>query len=111
MTQTSRDFKRLRTSASAKIAFFGWGAICAFVVGYDSWALFTKHETLSSAFWRTKRNPLGRLLLILGWGGLSWHLLFGDKQVLVDPLHDVYVKLHPLYRGREFLVNRQVAAD
>lgn len=111
MIQTSRDFKKLRKSTSAKIAFLGWGAICAFVVSYDSWALATEHETLSSAFWRTKRNPLGRLLLVAGWGGLSWHLLFGDKQILIDPLHEAYVSMHPLYRGRDFIVKRQVAAD
>lgn len=92
---------------SIKIASLGWGAIFAFVVGYDTWALITKNETLSSAFWRTKRNPIGRLFLLFSWGGLTWHLLFGDKQVLSDRLHKLYVTYHPLYRGRDFLVSRR----
>ena len=92
---------------SAKIAFCGWAAIFAFVVGYDSWALLTKNETLSGAFWRTKRKRTGRVLLGSAWLGLTWHLLFGDKQVLPQEIHLVYAKLHPLYRGRDFLVSRR----
>lgn len=96
---------------SFETAFAGWAAIALLVIGYDAWAIMTKKRTLSAAFWKTQEKPIGRAAVILGWGGLTWHLVQGHKQVLPDKYHDIYVKVHPLWRGRDLLVRKRKAAD
>lgn len=96
---------------SFETAFAGWAGIAMLVIGYDAWALMTKKQTLSSAFWKTQETKIGRAVILLGWGGLTWHLCQGHKQVLPDKYHDLYLKIHPLWRGHDILVRKRKAAD
>ena len=89
---------------SFETAFAGWAAIAAVVIGYDAWAIARKKQTLSSAFWHTQQNPIGKIAVLLGWGSLTWHLVNGDKQFLPDRFHSAYEKFHPLYAGRRLLL-------
>jgi hypothetical protein len=93
------------------VAFAGWAAIFAVVVGYDVWALRTERHTLSAAFWHTKKHPVGRSMLAVMWGGLTWHLMFGDRQVAPDRIHVVYEMVHPFYIGRNWLIRKRLAFD
>lgn len=92
---------------SIETALLGWAGIVGLVVGYDAWALATGNQTLSAAFWSTKSHPVWGTLLGVAWGGLTWHLMFGDRQVAPDRLHEVYVAVHPFYIGRNWLVKRR----
>ncbi len=92
---------------SIETALLGWAAIMAVVIGYDAWALTTGNQTLSKAFWRTSENPAGRVVLAATWGGLTWHLMLGDRQVLPDRYHQLYEKLHPFYIGRSWLIRNR----
>ena len=90
---------------SFETALAGWLAIVGVVVAYDAWAILTERQTLSSAFWRTQESRYGVAVAAL-WGGLSWHLIMGNRQVLPDRFHDLYLRVHPLHRGRIALVRR-----
>ena len=62
---------------SASPASKGWAAIAAWVVVFDTWALWLARETLSQAFLRAcRKHPL---LVSSAWGVLTGHLfgLFG----------------------------------
>lgn len=98
-------------AASFETAFIGWLGIAFLVIGYDAWALITKKQTLSSAFWHTQRTSAGRLLVGLGWGSLTWHLVMGDRQILPDKWNARYKRIHPLWRGRDLLLRKRKAAD
>lgn len=89
-----------------RASLLGWGAVAASVVGYDAWALITGHETLSSAFWRGKRQKRTRIVLTATWLGLTYHLLLGDVEVLSPAGHLKYKKYHPLWACHSVLVRR-----
>jgi len=61
---------------------WGWLAITAVVVIWDAWAIKYKHQTLSAYFRGLSRTPVGRVGLIVLWGGLTAHL-FSEK---IDPV-------------------------
>ena len=61
----------------------GWAITTAAVVGYDLWAILTKHQTMSAWFGRQLADPCRRGVLAFVWGLLTWHL-FGDGKY--DPL-------------------------
>jgi hypothetical protein len=96
---------------SFETAFAGWAAIATWVIAYDAWAIITKKQTLSAAFWHTQERNVGKLAVLLGWGGLTWHLVMGNKQVLPDKWHEMYLNTHPLWRGRSLLLRKRKAAD
>jgi hypothetical protein len=51
-----------------------WLGLLAYVVGYDAWALATRHETLSASFDRALRHPIRSVITLLAWGALTAHL-------------------------------------
>ena len=91
---------------SFETALAGWAAIVGVVVAYDVWAIVSERQTLSSAFWQTQDSKYGPVVAAL-WGGLSWHLIMGNRQVLPDRFHDLYLRVHPLHRGRIALLRRE----
>ena len=61
-------------------ASFGWTAVAAVVIAFDTWAIRRNKETLSSAFWRAQGNPVGMAALSVIWGSLTYHL-FLERRV------------------------------
>lgn len=52
----------------------GWLILSAYIFGYDTWAISTEHETLSSAFARTVRHPVRRWPTLVAYGVVTLHL-------------------------------------
>jgi len=54
----------------------GWSLLTSVVVGYDAWAVLTKHDTMSKGFWKAVRNPVLRWFVVPAWLMLTVHLFF-----------------------------------
>lgn len=67
-------------------ADWGWLLLAGYVAAYDTWALKTGRETLSSAFGRSLRHPIRRWPTLMTWGVITLHL-FGRLPTWLDPLH------------------------
>ena len=65
---------------------WGWAALAGYIAAYDTWALKTGRETLSSAFGRSLRHPIKRWPTLLLYGIVSLHL-FNRLPEWLDPLH------------------------
>lgn len=95
-------------------ALIGWAGIAALVIGYDTWALLTGKETLSSCYDRLSRTRRGRLLVNGGWTALTWHLWRLRAPLLPEPYHARYRQIHPLWRLHDRAVTRaniRIVAD
>lgn len=58
---------------------FGWLAIFVIATAYDAYALKTKKiETLSRAFWRWNKHPLGAIVTSGLWAAISFHILIDN---------------------------------
>lgn len=64
----------------------GWGLLAGYIGLYDTWALTTGRETLSSAFGRSLKHPIRRWPTTAVWFLVTLHL-FGRLPVWLDPLH------------------------
>lgn len=51
-----------------------WIGLLAYVVAYDTYAMLTDRETLSSAYYRALAHPRRRWMTIAVWAGLTGHL-------------------------------------
>lgn len=97
-------------------AVYGWSAVAAVVVAYDSWALLKHQETMTAFFYRMVDRPqpderravvgMVRASLVSGWLGLTWHLLNNGYKLLPDPYHATYKKVHPLWRLHDVAAQR-----
>lgn len=67
-------------------AEMGWVMLFGYVAAYDLWAIKTKRESLSHAFYRGVQHPKKRWITIWAWGTLTAHLfnIIPDK---LDPIH------------------------
>ena len=63
----------------------GWAFLSAYVVAWDLVALFSGHETLTSAFWRGTHHPVSRLPVTVVWLVTTAHL-FGVLPARMDPI-------------------------
>lgn len=75
----------------------GWMVCLAVPAAYDAWALATGNETMSRFFWRHRDDRITRFFGVGAWMGLTWHLLLGDKRFLPEPVHNHYLRIHPLW--------------
>lgn len=64
----------------------GWALLAGYIGLYDTWALTTGRETLSSAFGRTMRHPVKRWPMFIVYGVITLHL-FDRLPTWIDPLH------------------------
>lgn len=64
----------------------GWGLLAGYIGLYDTWALRTGRETLSSAFGRTIRHPVKRWPILVVYTVITLHL-FDRLPPWLDPLH------------------------
>lgn len=67
----------------------GWLAVAALVAAAD----VTGSRTMSDAFRTASRSPVGRPLMIAGWGILTAHL-FGLIPPERDPINTLWRKCH-----------------
>jgi len=83
-----------------------WVALLVGVGTYDLWAILTRRETMSSAYWRRgSQSPLLAIALGSCTLGLAWHLLSGGRRRLLPKgAHDAYRKVHPLWRLSDILL-------
>lgn len=51
-----------------------WMVIFGGAATFDTWAILTDRESMSSAVWRIGKNPVGRVLMFGLWAGLTYHL-------------------------------------
>lgn len=82
-----------------KHADLGWAAIALFVAAYDTWAILSKNETLSRAYWRAIKHPASRWPAILLTTGLYKHLVFPSFLPKLDPLYYVGEALHKVNKN------------
>lgn len=60
---------------------YGWALIFLFATAYDVYAIKTdKIETLSRAFWKCSKHPVGGLVTSAIWSAISYHLVI-DNQI------------------------------
>lgn len=58
---------------------FGWLLIFAVATTYDIYALKTrKVETLSNAYWRWSRHPVGGLVTAGAFAAIAFHLIIDN---------------------------------
>lgn len=69
-----------RTSRNA------WLGLAAYVAAYDTWAIATGRETLSTAFHRASRHPVARWPVVAAVGVTVVHL-YGRLPKRFDPFH------------------------
>lgn len=81
---------------------WGWVILAGYIAAYDTWAMKTGRETLSSAFGRSIRHPIKRWPTLLVYGVVSLHL-FNRLPVWLDPLHQ-----YGRVIGRPRIVSTQV---
>lgn len=60
--------------------------MAALILGYDTWAIFTGKETMTSAFARGLKHPLARWAVTLAWLLTTLHL-YERLPKLYDPFH------------------------
>ena len=77
-----------------KRADLAWFLLAAYVAAYDYYAIKTKRETLSRAYWRALEKPTTRWPAVLVTTGLVKHLLFPRFLPKLDPLHYVAERWH-----------------
>lgn len=65
---------------------WGWTLLAGYIGIYDTWALTTGRETLSSAFGRTMRHPAKRWPTLVVYIVITLHL-FDRLPTWLDPLH------------------------
>lgn len=65
---------------------WGWALLAGYIGLYDTWALTTGRETLSSAFGRAARHPVKRWPTLAVYLVITLHL-FGRLPGWLDPLH------------------------
>lgn len=64
----------------------GWFGLAAYIALYDSWALATRRETLTTVFHRSMKHPLHRWPVMAVCVLTVLHL-FGWLPVGLDPFH------------------------
>ena len=51
-----------------------WLGLAAYIAAYDAWAVITRRETLSTAYYRAVLDPRRRWPTVIFWAILSAHL-------------------------------------
>lgn len=67
-------------------ADLGWAGLAAYVLGYDTWALATGHDTLSAVFHRSLSHSQLRWPVVAACAVTVLHL-FDRLPRKVDPFH------------------------
>ena len=62
----------------------GWAITAAAVVGFDLWAHFTNHPTMSRTLGHYLGQPVLGPILAGAWAGLSYHLVVEERLVQID---------------------------
>lgn len=62
----------------SKTGLVGWAVTLGTVVAYDTWAIRTKHPTMSATLGAGLRHPVLGPVLAGAWGGLTYHLLVNE---------------------------------
>lgn len=73
-------------------AGWGWAGLAGYVVGYDTWALATGRDTLSTVFRRSLSHPVRRWTTIVTCVVTLLHL-YGWLPPVLDPFHQYSVLL------------------
>lgn len=79
-------------------ASWGWVGLAGYVVGYDTWALATGHDTLSTVFRRSLAHPVRRWPVTLTCTVTISHL-YGWLPPIIDPFHQYSVALARFQRA------------
>lgn len=55
-------------------AGWGWAGLAVYVLGYDTWAILTKRETLTAVFKRAAHHPIRRWPVLVACSITVLHL-------------------------------------
>ena len=61
-----------------KVGLVGWAVTLGSVVVYDTWAIKTKHPTMSATLGHYLPEPILGPVLAGAWAGLSYHLIIEE---------------------------------
>ncbi len=78
-------------------AGWGWTGLAVYIGSYDTWALATKHDTMSTVFARAIKHPVHRWP-VLAVVGLTLLHLFGRLPPRIDPFYQYAAALRVLDR-------------
>lgn len=87
----------------------GWTGLALYVLAYDTWALATRRDTLSTVFRRSVAHPIRRWPVILTCAVTILHL-FGRLPDWIDPFHQYGTLLARVSRRERIVLDLHISS-